>query len=186
MEFCSRYDGLQYVRLNALGAYCLGKSEQYEPPEMEDPRTLKVLPNHEIIYVGKPENYDHAYHFLEMLASQKGDYKWIMDQKPILDYIEKGGSIQDIRNFLSKHSTTGIPEGVEIFLQDIEKKMGLFSEPEEALIFKVNDASTAKLLAHNSRTKRYCWLLETDKLVVQKKNLKSFQTALKKIGYLLT
>ena len=31
LVFLSRYDGLEYFRLNALGAYCLGLTGEYEP-----------------------------------------------------------------------------------------------------------------------------------------------------------
>ena len=50
----SRYDGLRAVRLNDLGAYVLGLSMSYTPPEPEAPgRTVKVLPNLDVVAVGR-------------------------------------------------------------------------------------------------------------------------------------
>jgi len=40
LPFCGRYDGLLYVRLNALGAYALGFAEHYELQAEESPKPL--------------------------------------------------------------------------------------------------------------------------------------------------
>ena len=42
LSFLSRYDGLEYVRLNSLGAYCLGQTARYEPAT-PPPRTNLTL-----------------------------------------------------------------------------------------------------------------------------------------------
>ena len=52
MEFCSRYDGLLYVRLSSLGAFCLGMTENYDPPVAVKRSLLKVLSNHELAIHG--------------------------------------------------------------------------------------------------------------------------------------
>jgi hypothetical protein len=51
LSFCSRYDGLLYMRLNALGAYCLDATDAYQPAVPSEPRRGRVLPNREIALV---------------------------------------------------------------------------------------------------------------------------------------
>lgn len=41
----SGYDGLTYIRVNPLGAWCLGQADTYEPQAAPADRVLKVLPN---------------------------------------------------------------------------------------------------------------------------------------------
>ena len=45
MAWLNRYDGLQYFRLNPLGAYCLGLAEEYEPSTPPGCASLTVFPD---------------------------------------------------------------------------------------------------------------------------------------------
>jgi hypothetical protein len=48
LNFLSRYDGLIYFRLNPLGAYCLGLTDDYQPSWREARTVLTVLPGLQI------------------------------------------------------------------------------------------------------------------------------------------
>jgi hypothetical protein len=54
LDCLSRYDGLLEIRLNALGAYVLGVTDEYRPPPEVVPvgDVLKVLPNRDVVAVG--------------------------------------------------------------------------------------------------------------------------------------
>jgi hypothetical protein len=54
LEALGRYDGLQSIRLNALGGYALGLTDIYTPVavDAEEARPLKVLPNLDIVATG--------------------------------------------------------------------------------------------------------------------------------------
>ena len=71
LEFCGRYDGLLYVRLSSLGAYCLGVTEAYEPPAAEKRSLLKVLANRELAVSGGEELTPADRATLELFAKQK-------------------------------------------------------------------------------------------------------------------
>lgn len=49
LEFLSRYDGLLSIRINALGAYCLGQSPTYGTKEAESNSIPRKRPNVEIV-----------------------------------------------------------------------------------------------------------------------------------------
>lgn len=49
IDFLSRYDGLQYIRVNSLGAYVLDIADRYYPPVFKARPALKVLPNYDIV-----------------------------------------------------------------------------------------------------------------------------------------
>jgi hypothetical protein len=49
LEFLSRYDGLSYIRVTRLGAYCLGAVDEYVSPAVELRGVLSVLPTFEIV-----------------------------------------------------------------------------------------------------------------------------------------
>jgi len=48
LSFFSRYDGLMFFRVTALGAYCLGVTQSYKSAPLELKQVLRVLPNLEI------------------------------------------------------------------------------------------------------------------------------------------
>src|SRR5437588_288215 len=50
----SRYDGLMYVRINGLGAWCLGMTGHYEPELVAAEPVLRVLPNLDVVAADAP------------------------------------------------------------------------------------------------------------------------------------
>jgi hypothetical protein len=52
LPFLSRYDGLLYIRLNPLGAYCLGIENDYAPADEEAPPLFRINPDLEIALTG--------------------------------------------------------------------------------------------------------------------------------------
>lgn len=49
LDCLSRYDGLLYIRINGLGAWCLGLAEEYVPAPTEASHVLKVFPKLDIV-----------------------------------------------------------------------------------------------------------------------------------------
>ena len=52
LDALSRYDGLQAIRLTALGSYALGLTGTYQPPGANGTARLTVLPNLDIVATG--------------------------------------------------------------------------------------------------------------------------------------
>ena len=134
MSFCSRYDGLLYVRLNGLGAFVFDVSDTWTPPvTAEETRNLfALLPNREIAITRSKKPSPDEIAGLEMCAILKSDYVWELSAHQILTYFESGGSMEEITAFLTSNSSTGIPDTVEIFLRDVAKKASAVDKGEEA------------------------------------------------------
>ena len=187
MSFCSRYDGLLYVRLNGLGAFFFDISDTWTPPAAaEGNRNLfAILPNHEIAVTQSKKLSLDEIAGLEMCAILKSDYVWELNTHQILTFFESGGSMEEITTFLRSNSSTGIPDAVGIFLGDVAGKVSSVKEGEEGLLFTVKDEATAALIASDPDARKYCFLAGPDKLVVPKKNQRAFRSALKKLGYII-
>ena len=186
LNFCSRCDGLLYVRLNPLGAYCLGAADRYDAPVItEEAKVLKVLPTHEIIFSENPALYPNLLHFLELIALRKGDYNWELDKKKILNYTETGGTITEIIDFLNNRSKEDFPKNLTTFFKDIESKLDIFGEKEEAILVEVKDAIAAAHIAHSPHTRKFCYLAGEHRLAIIAKNLKAFREGVKKLGYVM-
>ena len=87
----SRYDGLKYFRINALGAWCLGLTAAIiEPEAIVIPRkTWRVLPNHDVVSSElNPDPVDVM--FLDRVADRTSDRVWRLDREKILTAVEDG------------------------------------------------------------------------------------------------
>ena len=98
MSCLSRYDGLTYIRLNALGAWCLGVREQYQPETAAPTTAWRVLPNLEIVSAdGRPDPIDVI--FLDRVAEQTSEAVWRLDRNRILARVEEGFRIVETCGF---------------------------------------------------------------------------------------
>ncbi len=185
MDFCGRYDGLRYVRVNPLGLYCLAVSDQYTPAAAETRNLLTVLPNREIAVAGGQQLLPGDVSMLELFALKKGDYLWRMDQQRILDYLEGGGSLDDIARFLAETAAEGTPDTIRVWFDDLKSKADAVVKTEEAWLVEFQDPATAALVAHDPKAGKLCLLAGERRVAVAKTNERAFRTAVKKLGYVL-
>ena len=185
MDFCGRYDGLLYVRVNPLGMYCLAVSDQYTPPAAQKRNLFTLLPNREIAVAGSQQLLPGDVSMLELFALKKSDHLWRIDRQLILDYLECGGSLDDISRFLAENSTEGIPQSIRVLLDDLQAKADAVVNTEEAWLVEFQDPAVATLVAHDSKAGKLCLLSGERYVAVPKKNERAFRTAVKKLGYVL-
>ena len=75
----SRYDGLKYIRLNPLGAWCLGVAGNYLPEATFPGGSWRVLPNLEIVSGdARPDTGDAL--FLDQIAERTSEAVWRLDR----------------------------------------------------------------------------------------------------------
>ena len=69
--FLSRYDGLRYIRLNALGAYCLGLDTNYRPTPDEIPHLFTIGDNLDLTLLREPQPAE------TQVLEQAGTVQWL-------------------------------------------------------------------------------------------------------------
>ena len=185
MDFCGRYDGLLYVRVNPLGMYCLAVSDQYTPPAAQKRNLFTLLPNREIAVAGSQQLLPGDVSMLELFALKKSDHLWRIDRQLILDYLECGGSLDDISRFLAENATEEIPKTIRVLLDDLQAKADAVVNTEEAWLVEFQDPAVAALVAHDSKAGKLCLLSGERHVAVAKTNERAFRTAVKKLGYVL-
>jgi hypothetical protein len=184
LPFCGRYDGLLYVRLNALGAYALGFTESYDFRPPERAKLFQVLPNLDLVLDGRTLNAaDRA--GLELIAIPQSDAVWRLDAERILSHVEAGGSFASVRSFLADNAMAGIPDNVRAFLDGMEAKLSGCRSRRKAVLLEWADPALAQLIATSSGMKRLCHYAGDNRLVVPQENLTAFTRAVKRLGYVL-
>jgi len=180
--FCGRYDGLRYVRLNSLGAYCLGAANDYALQSPEHPKLFRVLPNLDLVLAEKIADAATGA-MLELLASRQSESVWKLDTERMLTHVESGGSFSELRLFLEHNAMDALPENVGVFLSEIESKLGACKGVRDALLLEWQDEALARLIASSAGLNRLCDHAGGNRTVVAGSDYKAFARALKKLGY---
>lgn len=184
LEFFSRYDGLRYFRLTALGAYCLGITDKYSPAPMEVRPVLRVLPNLEITAIG--EKLPAADQLLLDIYTEKiSDSVSRLDQIKIMAAIENGRKVSELQELLEARSGDPLPATVKHVLADLADRAERLKDRGPACLIECVDAALAALVANDSRTKKFCMLAGERHIVVPAELEAQFRRALRTLGYSL-
>ncbi len=181
-ESLSRYDGLLYIRINSLGAWCLGISETYKTAPIAKQHILRVLPNREITEIKVPFPHSEAI-YLDTIADKTSDKVWTLNPDKILIGFEKGRSIEEVKEFLLSKNNQDLPDTIVSFFDDMIKRNKLISDEGTARLIKVSDPVVALTLANDSRLKDLCIASEGGYIAVPLSNENVFRRKLRKIGY---
>lgn len=183
LDCLSRYDGLLYIRINALGAWCLGLAEEYVPSPIEVSQALKILPNLDVVATESLPPGDVL--FLELFAEQTSDVVWKIQPSKLLKALEEGHSVSDIRAFLSAKSGGRLPDNVAVFFEDIAERASCLTDRGPARLIEAADPALAQLIAHDSRLGSLCILAGERTIVVPTEDERAFRRALRDLGYAL-
>ena len=144
-----------------------------------------VLANHDLAVGGQEPLTAADQSMLERCAAQHGDRVWRLELARILDYLEQGGSLDDIRRFLAENAANEVPASVNVFLDDLDTRTRAVVGSQPALLIELADGPTAATIAHDSQAGKYCYLAGDRFVAVPEKNERAFRTALKKLGFVL-
>lgn len=181
LEYLSRYDGLQYFRLNALGAYCLGEVQTYEPTLPPAAVRLTVFPDMRMGVEGTLPSHERL--LLETVANPESDDTWRLDASRILAAMDNGYQLKELREFLSARDDQPLPETVEGFLRNLERGEQALRSRDAALLIECADEDVVARLAADRKTAPLCLPVGERHVVVRAKDEKRFRKAVHGLGY---
>lgn len=185
LEFLSRYDGLIWFRLTALGAYCLGLTDSYEPSRPERRRALAVLANLEVAALDGASVPPSDRLVLDRFAEPVSERVWRLDRDRILAAVEDGHAVGSLRELLEARSDGALPQPVVHFLADIEERAGKLRDAGAARIIDCGDPALAARIAADPAARRICMPAGDRYVVVRAGKEPAFRKAVRRIGYVL-
>ena len=184
LPYFSRYDGLMYLRINALGAYCLDMATTYTPAAVEVKSVLRVLPNLRISVLGDSiEDADRL--ALDAYAISISDSGWKLDLGKLLSAMDQGRSVAEIRAFLEARSGAPLPQTAIELLEDTAERSTRVRDRGMARLVECDEASLATLIASDPKTRKHCMRAGERHLVVPMASEAAFKRNLRDLGYLL-
>jgi hypothetical protein len=182
LDFLSRYDGLQFIRINELGAYCLGLAKDFTPPKIAVKSFLSILPNLKVKVLGEPLTIEEEL-FFKNFAVKEDENAWQISRELTIQAIENGQDIEQLRDFLEKREEQDLPETVEGFLRDAPKRANALKNKGLAQIIECQTKEIADEIASNPNTKKLCLRVGEKSLAVWESSEKQFREIVRKIGY---
>ena len=170
LEFLSRYDGLQYFRLTRLAGTPAVRA------------SLSVFADLRLQVTGAHLTSDEKL-TLETYASLEAEDVWRLDPDKTLAAIESGHPAKELREFLASRDDQPLPEKVEGFLRNTERRARALALRGTGLLIQCADASLAALLADNDRTAKFCLRAGERNLVVPSQYEDAFRKAIHELGY---
>lgn len=181
--FLTRYDGLKLFRLTALGAYCLGLTDAYEPETPETSTPLSVFPDLRIVVQdGRLDQEERA--FLRSCADEEEpDSVWRLSTERILKAVETGLDAGTVRKFLSARDEQPLPELVDGFLSRIESRARSIRRAGTGILFECDRAQTAETLLSDKRIARFGSRAGERGIFVPTSSEQSFRSSARKMGF---
>lgn len=182
LAWLSRYDGLAYFRLTALGAYCLGLSARYQPTRPAVSLRLSVMPSGIIRVISGSLGVDERL-MLDGWAEADDDQTWRLERSRLLAAIEGGRDPAELLAFLADRDEQPLPERVEALLRDCSRRARALKPVGAALLFACETAELADQIASHSLTAKWCQRSGERHLAVLLSNEARFHAALRDLGY---
>jgi hypothetical protein len=179
----SRYDGLQAIRLTALGRYALGLRDEYQPTATGEGGTLKVLSNLDFVATGTPTKADELQ--LSAFAERTADRVWAVSAKSLLSAMDAGRDPAEFATFLDGRADTGLPGTMQTLFHDVAHRAGRLTDLGHARVIECADPAVAALLANDRTLRGLCRPLGERHLAVPLEAEPRFRTGLRRLGYVM-
>ncbi|MGH3866092.1 MAG: helicase-associated domain-containing protein [Pseudonocardiaceae bacterium] len=184
LDTLSRYDGLQAIRLTALGRYALGLNDTYQPPASEaETQPLKVLPTLDVVATGILSTGDQL--LLSAYAEHTADRVWTISAASLLAAINTGRDLKDFTTFLAQRTEHELPSALRTLINDVTRRGRQLTDLGYARVIECADPALAALLTRDRALRHLCHPLGDRHLAVPLDQELKFRKALLKLGYVL-
>jgi hypothetical protein len=183
LAFFSRYDGLLYLRLTAVGAYALGLIKSYTPPPLEIRKVIRVEADLRVVATEKLASAEQLQ--LDTFAQRIGPEEWQIDPMKILDAEAGGRKVAELIAYLNAASGASVPESVKGFIVEQARRAGALRDLGPARLIGSADAGLLALIANDPVAGKLCSLAGPEKLVVAAKDDAAFHRALRAMSFVL-
>ena len=181
--FLSRYDGLKFFRLTALGAYCLGLTDTYEPETPQKSTPISVFPDRRIVVRNGPLDKEERAFLRRCADEDEPGLVWRLSTEKILGSVETGLDIGTVREFLSARDEQPLPELVEGFLSRIEARARAIRPKGPGVVFECDSVETVETLLSDRKIAKFSLRAGERTIVVKTSSENAFRKAARMMGF---
>lgn len=180
--YLSKYDGIKYIKLTALGEYVLEKKTTYDFGEVSEESEIYLDEDRLIVTI--VGNAPMKGMFLEQVGTRISVNKYKIDYNSILRNIENGEELSKrIEDFKNKISLN-LPDLWNNFFEDLKIKHNAVKVCKDMVVFKLKeDKELINLIAKDEVLKPLLFKGENYHIIVKEENVKTVLKRLESFGY---
>ena len=184
----SIFDTLQYVRMTDLGRYVFHFSKTYTPPQNPEAEELFHLDEQRLVIRSLKENNPYE-SLLNDTATPIGNHRYMMSNESFLKNCRNEKDVKDKIDFFKRFISKDIPEVWNSFFDSLLRQCHPLKPvcSESYVIYQLdgNNKELIQLLSIDPLLKSIIIRAEGYKILVEKKQQKTFMDKLTAHGYLL-
>jgi len=184
--YYSPYDGLKYVRLTSLGAYVLGKKNEYEFSGNE--KHSLVLSSDALIITADPDDAT-AEIILDPYSRKITPQRYLVENQIFLKNIKTKKELKNrIDLFKQSLELKEFPNNWNTFFKELELKVNSLIEIKKVKVFKIpeDNQPLRMIIAKDPTLKKLILKAEDFHILLFEANAAKFRKRLQELGYLLT
>lgn len=182
LAFLSHCDGLQYIRVNDLGAFVLGYTDTYEVKN--DNSEVFEFEGTDLLLIKGTSLPPGQTLYLEKIGERKNGDRWSLSIASLLGAMKVGESLAEIRKMLESISSAGFSTEMEQLFQDVEQRSTAFVEVGKASLIKCGTEFRKQVLTHN-KLSGLCLPAGENYLAVLPGKEKLFARAIESAGFII-
>ncbi|AUB81620.1 hypothetical protein [Candidatus Thiodictyon syntrophicum] len=180
-QFLSRYDGLRFIRINPLGAFCLGLATDYRPAVQERRPLFTIGPDLGLTLLRAPEPGERL--LLERVGKPSSADLWVLEPDAVLSNSADPAERDRIRDFIESAADAALPPQVRHLLDSVGERAGALADAGPARLIRCRDPAIAAMLASDPVTAPHCTRAGERLICVLEPKLAAFRKGLAKLGF---
>ena len=182
LPYLSHCDGLQYFRVNDLGAFVMGHSDEYN--EQEHDGDLFSFDSNELIILNIDALPPGQELYLDKIAERTEVDRYRFSRSTLLNAINGGESLSVIKKTLQDSATEDFSEELSLLFKDVAYRSTAFMSEGQATLIKCSPEARKMTLA-NKKLSSLCMPAGDKYLVATPGKELQFIKALEAAGYVL-
>jgi hypothetical protein len=122
---------------------------------------------------------------LDAYATATSERVWALEMGGLLAAVDAGRSLEQLVEFLSARSATGLPDAVTTLIADVTARVGQVRDAGVARLIECADPAVATLIARDRKLGRLCRQVGDRHLAVEVGREPAFRKAILGLGHVL-
>lgn len=186
MEYSGPTAGIRQIRLTELGKYAIGLSDKYTAESAVSRDWFGLDPDHLIVFSTSADNPYES--LLAEIAAPIGGGRYRIDSGSFLKKCNTLSDVNDKIGFFKDYICSELPDVWKDFFNNLKTHCKpLAKEKEDYAVLKIkgDNPELVRLLTSNSQLRKMIILVEGQRFLIKKDDMKQFADLMKDSGFLI-
>ena len=186
ISFVSPMERIRQIRLTELGKYAIGLSDKYIAQSTVSQDWFRLDPDHLIVFSTSANNPYES--LLAEIATPIGGGRYRIDSGSFLKKCNTLSEVKDKINFFKEYICSDLPAVWKQFFDNLKSHCNPLTKNDVAYILLKIDGDNpelVRLLTSNPKLRNMILLVEGQRFLIKKEDMKQFADIMKENGFLI-